>query len=532
MNRKRSEELVSRASAMWRYVGAVLAAVAMMVGGAPAFGADSNLSLKIVQKPAVFVNRGGGNHADFELVLTNNGPNTVNNILLYVNTAEDAVATSQNPLCTLAPVSSATCTVSPQSITLSPQTTGHPGFMFSVTQLANKGTATASVSFFTPVSGPMNVYGFAVGASTASTTKPAARTGVAADFYPLPALLNDVIVPPNVSITLTQADGPVFRSDATCNLALAAVDGCGFVNYNVKVTSNEPAPIVGTFYIDIKGDGNTVQSADTLLCEGACGGPTPLTPSASRFPITNLAPGAANSSNFVVQFTTPSAGNATISATPVFAGFTPVTPDCSVPNNPLCAVTSAFATYDETQVAGFQVPISTKYGGTIKRQKIDASTGGVITTTIKIPKDTLGAYKRGLNSSVQEFADNQSCSPSFKVCLGSEIHIYTNALDADKWQSSGNLSDPNNFILHIELTRDFKTFGSSGNALHSTVYYMGTDGVKVAVKDCGSVDTSDPTVIRCLRRTFVSLQKDKKNNYISGVVTFFIDARENGVYSW
>jgi hypothetical protein len=39
-------------------------------------------------------------------------------------------------------------------------------------------------------------------------------------------------------------------------------------------------------------------------------------------------------------------------------------------------------------------------------------------------------------------------------------------------------------------------------------------------------------VLRCLRRTFSSLQKGKKNEYISGVVTFFIDARENGVYSW
>jgi hypothetical protein len=535
MKRNWSEAVACHGSAAWRWAGAVLAAVAMTFGVAPAFAGDSNLSLTIAQNPATPVNRGGGNSAKFDLVLTNNGPNTVNNILLYVNTAEGAGATSANPLCELAPASSATCTVNPSVVTLPTETTAQPGFIFSITQLVNKGTATAHVSFYTPTTGPLSVYAFGVGASTASTTTPSAQTGVPANRYPLAALLNDVIPPPNVTITLTQAPGNVFRSDGAagaCDLTIPAVDGCGFANYNVKVTSNESATIVGSFFVDVQGVGTTVQLADVLSCTGSCSQGTPTAPVNARFEISNLAPGNANSSNFLVQFTTPSTGNSTIFATPVFLGFTPVTTDCTVVPNPLCAITSTFSSYDDPAVAGLPVPISTKYGGTIKRQKTDAGTQGVYSTVIKIPKDEAGTYKGGLQSSVDEFTGNQSCSPSFKICLGSQIHVITAPGDPPVWQSSGTLADPNNFILHIELTRDFHTFASSGNALHSQVFYTGLDGIPVAVKDCGSVNTSDPTVIRCLRTTFSSLKKGNKGDWVSGVVTFFIDARENGGYSW
>jgi hypothetical protein len=497
------------------------------MGATPTFAGDANLSLTIAQNPATPVNRGGGNYATFDLVLTTNGPNTVNNVLLYVNTAEGAAATSANPPCALAPASSATCTVNPSVITLPSETAAQPGFIFSITQLSNKATAKASVAFYTPTSGPLTVYAFGVGASTASTTTPSAQTGVKATPYPLAALLNDVVPPPNVTVTLTQADGPVFRSDGSagaCDLSVVppAVDGCGYANYNVTVKSNESATIAGPFYIDVKGVGTTVQLADVLLCSAPCGQGSPTPPVNARFTITNLAAGA--STTFLVQFTTPSVGNATISATPVFTGF----PD----GTPQVVTTSAFASYDDTNVAGLQVPISTRFGGTIKRQRNDAtSDGGTFTSVVKVPKDEHGVYLHGLKSSVQEITQNESCSPSFKVCLGSELHIFTDPADAPYWLGS-TLADPNNFILHIELTRDYKTFSSSGNALHSTVYYTDANGVKVAVKDCGSVDTTDPTVLRCIRRTFSSLQKDKKNNYVSGVVTFFIDARENGVYSW
>jgi hypothetical protein len=531
MNRTCSKALAHHGFGAWRWAAAIIGTMALALGAGPALAGDSNLALTIAQNPATAVNRGGGNFASFDLVLTNNGPSTVNNILLYVNTAENAVATSANPPCVLAPASSATCTVSPASITLPSQTAAHPGFVFSASQLSNKGTAKTTVSFYTPTSGPLSVYAFAVGASTASTTTPSAQTGVKAVPYPLAALMNDVVAPPNVTIALVQAPGSVFRSDAgNCNLGTTppAVDGCGFVNYNVKVTSNEAATIVGPFFVDIKGVGTAVQLSDVLLCSGSCGQGTPTPPVNARFAISNLPAGG--STEFLVQFTTPSAGDATISATPVFTGFTPVSPDCSAPN-PLCAITSAFSSYDDQNVAGLQVPISTRYGGTIKRNRTESSTGGVFTSVLKIPKDEFGTYVHGLKSSVDELTQNDSCSPSFKVCLGSELHIFTDPADAAFWQGS-TLADPNNFILHIELTRDYKTFSSSGNALHSTVYYTGSDGVKVAVKDCGSVDTTDPTVLRCLRRTFSSLQKDKKNTYVSGVVTFFIDARENGVYSW
>jgi hypothetical protein len=510
-------------SSLSRWVAATFAALVLTLAGTSAVAGDSNLSLTIVQNPATAVNRGGGNYATFDLVLTNNGPNTVNNILLYVNTGEGAAATSANPPCTLAPTSSATCTVNPSVIALPSETTAQPGFIFSITQLANKGSAKASVSFFTPTSGPLTVYAFGVGATTASTTTPSAQTGVKATPYPLATLLNDVVPPPNVTIAISQADGPVFRSDGSagaCDLSIPAVDGCGYANYNLKVTNNGTTTIVNEFYVDVQGVGTTVQLSDVLGCTGSCTQGSPTAPINARFQIANLPPG---DFNFTVQFTTPSVGNATIYATPVFTGF---------PNGTTVhADTTTFSNYDDVNVAGLQVPISTRFGGTIKRQRTDSTTGGTYSSVLKIPKDEFGTYLHGLKSSVDELTQNESCSPSFKICLGSELHIFTNPADAPFWQGS-TLADPNNFILHIELTRDYKTFASSGNALHSTIYYTGADGVKVAVKDCGSVDTSDPTVMRCIRRTFISLQKGKKNEWVSGVVTFFIDARENGVYSW
>src|SRR4051812_16244265 len=146
MKRNLSEAVVRRVSVAWRWVGAVFAAVAMSVAVAPAFAADSKLSLSIVQDPGTAVNR--GDPAPFKLVLTNNGPKTVNNILLYVNTGENAAATSSNPPCTLAPASSASCTVNTSPLSLPGQAPAfHPGFIFSITQLSDQGTATVNVSF-------------------------------------------------------------------------------------------------------------------------------------------------------------------------------------------------------------------------------------------------------------------------------------------------------------------------------------------------------------------------------------------------
>nr|HET7859626.1 hypothetical protein [Caldimonas sp.] len=82
-----------------RWIAATFAAMVLALGGLPAFAGDSNLSLTIAQNPATPADRGNNSFATFDLVLTNNGPNTVNNILLYVNTGEGAAATSANPPC-------------------------------------------------------------------------------------------------------------------------------------------------------------------------------------------------------------------------------------------------------------------------------------------------------------------------------------------------------------------------------------------------------------------------------------------------
>ena len=514
---------------LWRWIAATFAAMVLALGALPAFAGDSNLSLTIAQNPAGPVARGGTNSASFDLVLTNNGPNTVNNVLLYVNTGEGAAATSANPPCALAPVSSATCTVNPNVITLPSQTTAQPGFIFSITQLANQAKAKATVAFYTPTTGPLTVYAFGVGASTASTTTPSAQTGVKAQPYPLAASLAELPANPSVKVEVIQAAGRVFRTVPDCDVSQtpAVVDGCGYVNYTVRLTSLQNTSIAGPVYVDVTGLGirtgtSKVQVSDVLQCVGpSCVQATPPAGVDARFVITDLP--ALGSNQFIVQYTTPSDGDLTVTAQVVF----PV--DTNGPTGTL--VTSVFSSVYDLQ-PGEPVPISTKYGGTVKRKDIyDTPTQTGFGTVFNVPKDEQGKYPHGLQASVNEFKDNNSCSPSFKICLGSDLHIYTDPSDADKWQGS-TLDDPNNFILHIQLTRDYTTFSSSGNALHSNVYYTFPDGTRVAVPSCDSVNTSDPSVLRCIRKIFNSLKKGTKNQYISGQVIFFIDARENGVYSW
>jgi len=529
MNRNWLEALIPQGSSMRRWASAMFAAVAMLLGAAPAVAGDSNLRLTIAQNPATPTARGAPNYATFDLVLTNDGPNTVNNILIYVNTSEGAGSPFIPAPCALAPASSATCTVSPSGVTLPLDTAAQPGFIFSATQLANKGTAKASISFYTPLSGPLSVKAFAVGASTTSTTTPAALTGVKAVPYPLATALAELPATPSVKIEMTQAAGRVFRTVTPCDLSQTpvVVDGCGYVNYAVRLTSLQNSAIVGPVYVDVSGAGvltgtTKVQLSDVLNCVApSCVQGTPPTGVDARFVITNLAALASN--EFVVQFTTPSTGDLNGIAQVVF----PV--NVSGPSDP--EVTTVFSNFYDLQ-PGEAVPISTKYGGTIKRKDIyDAKTQTGFGTVFKIPKDELGNYPRGLQASVDEFKDNNSCSPAFKICLGSNLQIITHPADAPKWVGS-TLDDPNNFILHIELTRDYTTFSSSGNALHANIYYTFPDGTRVTVPNCDEVNTSDPSVLRCIRKTFSSLQKGTKNTYISGKVTFFIDARENGVYSW
>jgi hypothetical protein len=511
----------------WRWAAAICAAMVLVLGFAPALAADSSLSLTIAQNPATPAARGGSNFATFDLVLTNNGPNTVNNIVLYVNTGENAAATSANPACVLAPASSATCTVNPSNVTLPTQTAPHPGFIFSVTQLSKRGTAKATVSFYTPNSGPLSVYAFAVGASTASTTTPSAQTGVKAVPYPLATALAELPATPSVKVEVIQAAGNVFRTVPHCDLAQVppVVDGCGYVNYIVRLTSLQAAPIAGPIYIDVSGAGTLtgttkVQFSDVLLCvQPSCMQATAPAGVDARFAIAHLAGFASN--EFVVQFTTPSVAGLTATAHVVFS------PDISGPTG--SKVTTDFRSVYDLQ-PGEPVPISTRYGGAVKR-KTDPSSQFGYGTVIRIPKDEAGDYPRGLQASVDQFAQNDSCSPAFKVCLGSDLQIFTNPADAAKWQGL-TLDDPGNRFLNVELTRDYTTFSSSGNALHANVYYVGDNGLRVAVPKCDSVNTSDPTVLRCISKIFSSLQKDKKNNYVSGVVTFYIYARENGRYSW
>jgi len=529
MNRNESAGVVRQRTSAWRWAGAMFAAVAIGVGVVPAFAGDATMTLRLVQNPAP-ANRPPAPNAvaTFDLVLTNVGQNTVNNIVVYANTTGTGYPSLSAP-CVVP--NGVVCAVGNSDFKLDLATdptagqdsTNRPGIVLSTTQLKKGQKLTASIGFNTPATGPLTIKALAVGTSGASSTTPSAQTIVKTNPYPTPAQLNEPPVAPNVGIAMVQNSDKVLRSVAPCDLSVPAVDGCGFAVYKVTVTNNSGAVIPGPFYVDFIGTGTPtdtpVQISDIPLCADSCSQVT-----TSRVQITSLAIGASN--DILVQFTTPigALATSTVKAQIVFPSF-------GNGNSASTATSNIFA-FDDPALDGVVFPVSTTYGGTVKKSKIDPPTGSNYVSAFKIPSDAPNKYK-GLNTSVDESVGLESCSPSFKICLDTTLKIQTGS--GVIYHQDGILDDTvNNSILKIELTRDYKTFASSGNALHSTIYYrpLGLSGPKVNVPDCGSVDINSPTTIRCVQRTFNSLKKDNKNTYISGVVTFVIIARENGVYSW
>jgi hypothetical protein len=548
MNRNWSDAVGRQGPSVWRWAGATFAAVAMSVGVVPALAADANMTLTLTQTPAPPPGalRSTGttdNYVTFALVLTNVGPSTVNNIVVYANTTGTGYPSLTAP-CVVP--NSVACSVGTSDFKLDLATdpavgqdsSNRPGIVLSTTQLKKGQTLTASLAFKTPASGPLSIKALALGTSGASSTTPSAQTIVKTIPYPTPAQLREVPVAPNVGITMVQVSEKVARSvaDPGCDLSSTAssagpvVDGCGFAIYKVTVTNNSGDPsIPGPFYVDFTGTGmpptpatdTPVQLSDIPACAGSC---TPVTISpvtTSRVAITNLA----TTNDILVQFTTPIGATATstVRAQIVF-------PDFGNGGYASTATSNLFA-FDAPAMDGVLLPISTNYGGTVQKTKTDTPSSGKYTSAFKIPKDPSHKYK-SLSTSVDETVGNESCSPSFKICLDTTLTIKTG--DGTLYHQDGVLDETNSSILKIELTRDFNTFASSGNALHSTIYYRpdGLGGAKVNVPDCGSVDTTSPTTIRCILRTFNSLKKSNKNVYISGEVKFVIIARENGVYSW
>ena len=175
-------ETSTRQGAVWRWAGAMFAAVAMSFGAAPAVAdGDANMTMTLIQDPTPANRPPGANaFAVFNLVLTNNGPSTVNNVLIYVNTTEGAGSPFLPDPCGVP--RGAVCTVNASAfkldLAISPaagqDANPQPGFVFSTAQLKKGQTATATVKFNTPASGPLTIKALAVGTSGASSNTPSA----------------------------------------------------------------------------------------------------------------------------------------------------------------------------------------------------------------------------------------------------------------------------------------------------------------------------------------------------------------------
>ena len=270
-------------------------------------------------------------------------------------------------------------------------------------------------------------------------------------------------VAPNVGIAIAQEPGPFARSVTPCDLTVPAVDGCGYAVYRVTVTNKSGVLVPGPFYVDFTGTGTVtdtpVQLSDIPACAGSCA--QTGTPARSKSPISQPRSRPRSSSSSPLDRL---AATSTVKAQIVFPDFPPPAPSDST--------SPTLVAFDDLPPDTL-LPISTNYGGTVRKSKIDPGTGGNFKSAFKIPSDNANKYK-GLKTSVDESVGMESCSPSFKICLDTALKIVTGA--GVVYHQDGTLDDTvNSSILTITLIRDFKTLASSGNALHSQIYYPPMD---------------------------------------------------------
>lgn len=497
MKRNWSEALVRHGSSVWRWAGAMFAAVAMSVGVAPAFAGNATMALSFSQSPALATY---GQPATFKVTLTNGPNNTINNVGLTVSSLGAT------------PLAGAVCELStglPCSLSGPATASGY--------QLPANGTLMITVSYSMPQAlSPLPTFTLsATGTSSnnSSGPKPAAYTTIVNQF-------SAVFAPPPPSYpTIKTTISPdlastVLWSTAACSGSNAAPD-CGesyYAQYLIEIKNEGATPTNRPFNVTLTG--GAAAFADSFGCSIQC------SRLSNVFTIAGLGAGA--STSFTVFFKTP--------VSPLLID---VTATVTIDTPPVVLPAPATVSVQTTPVDAGQTYASVMppfVGGSAKaKNALDLPNNGKgpFSTRVDVPTYTL-VDGTPINIVLTVTPGAIACSPSSPKCLDTSADVQSNGTAV----TFGGINQPlngTNFLV-ITMVRDWTTLDKKPSSVfNATVWYTDPAGNRTLVKDCANVDLT--IVERCVYQR-IDMTTSAKGVLIGGYLKFIIWARHNGVYSW
>ena len=519
MKRNCSEAVVRRVSAPWRLGGAMFAAVAMILGVAPAFAADvSTLDLSIAQSPAPATYAGS---ATYTVTLKNLSNKTVNNAGITV-TAPAGTASFDAP--------SPSCALSTGVACAAPVRNG-PTFKAAGYQLPANGTLTITVGYYMPAAASpaatlvLNVAGTSSNNSTGpnSAAYTTVTTSYATVFAPPPPVY------PQIQLLVTHdSSNTVLWSTPSCASAPSNPD-CGASYYgqytvSVKNAGSVAIPTNQPFVVDVSSLAGTF--AGSFGCAAPCQQDATIS---TRVKITGLdaTPSAGDSVSFTVLFKSPQQSlttpnldvTATATVGPLFT--------------PAIAALSPAPTHTETtpltdaavQTYSSLVPAT---GGSAKAKNALGSTGnGPFSSRVDVPGYMVTDFPKPIDILLNVMPGTTSCSSSSPRCLDTDVDVQSNGVAV----TFGDVNAPlDGSQLVITMVRDWTTLAKKPSSVfNATVWYTDLAGNRTVVKDCGSVDLR--LAERCVAQR-IDATTSAKGVLTGGYVKFIIWARHNGRIGW
>jgi len=505
MNRNWSEALVRQGSSVWRWAGAMCAAVAMSVGVAPAFAADVNaLDLKITQNPnpAVY-----GTAATYTVVLKNTSGKTVNNAGITVTApAGTGSFDAASPSCALS-----------TGLPCAAPTRDSTTFLAGGYQLPAGGTLTIAVGYYMPAAGsPASSFLLTVtgkSSNNAGGPNPSAYTTLTTSFSMVPAA-----PPPSYpSITTTiahDAGNTVLWSTAPCDSSNAP--DCGatyYAQYLITVKNDGSTDIPASRPFNVTLTGGAATFADSFGCSPTC------TRSGNVFTIAGLAAGASNS--FTVFFKSPlTPANIDVTAT--------VTIDTPAVVLPAPATVSLQTVPGDAAIQTYASLVPTTGGSAKAKNALDPNTGkGPFSSRVDVPTYSL-VDGTPINIVLNVVPGTIACSSSSPKCLDTIAAVQSNQ-NAVTFGGINQPLDGTNFLV-ITMVRDWTTLDKKPSSVfNATVWYTDDAGNRTVVKDCANVDLT--MADRCVYQR-IDKTTSAKGVLTGGYLKFIIWARHNGVMSW
>jgi uncharacterized repeat protein (TIGR01451 family) len=502
MNRNGSEALVRQGSSVWRWAGAMFAAVAMSAAVAPAFAADvKSLDLRIVQTSGQ-ANYGGS--ATYTVTLTNVSGKTVNNASIAVTAPSTGMDFFAAPTCTLS--TGLPCTSSGTATSF-----GAAGY-----QLPASASLKITVGLFMPqpAATPPGFHLSATGTTSNNATGPkdAAYTttfdSLDTAFAPPPPSY------PNIRTSIDHFPGnTVVWSTADCGTTAAS--DCGetyYAQYLITVKNLDASnAIPSTRPITLTLTGATLTDAVDCLNVNGC------SRSANVFTIAGL--GADASTSFTVFFKTPQKPL----LINVIATATVDTPAYVLPAP---ASNSAQTTPVDVPTELYSSLVPTVGGSAKAKNALNPNGTAPFSSRVDVPGYTLGSglgtVPKPIDIVLKVKPGTTSCSSWSPSCLETEIFVQSNGTSV----TFGENTPLNGSQLVITMVRDVSTLNKKPSSVfNATVWYTDDDLNRTLIKNCDSVNLM--LADRCVAQR-IDMTGTAPDGTRIGYIKFIIWARHNG----